>query len=144
MTDSVAAPTGSAPLAERLDSDLAALEKELSEIDMLVAQATAEATRHEARRAQGAEKASRAAKEGIDPGQLDTLLEQQMTLTKRAALMESQVEVLQGKKRVLGRYRDAMAGYVEALRTDAGGRAHHQKTPKIFSAAINASGKLTA
>jgi hypothetical protein len=32
----------------------------------------------------------------------------------------------------------------QALGTDTGDRAHHQKTPKIFNAAMNASGKLTA
>ena len=38
-----------------------------------------------------------------------------MLLTKRAALMESQVDVLEGKRRALDRYRDALATYAEAL-----------------------------
>jgi two-component system sensor histidine kinase DegS len=101
-------------LGTRLADDLAGVEKELAEIDLLVAQATAEASRHEGRRAQAEEKASRAATGGGDPRALVDLYDQQMTLTKRAALMESQVEVLEGKRRVLTRYRDALAGYVQA------------------------------
>ncbi len=31
--------------------------------------------------------------------------------------MESQVDVLEGKRRALGRYHDALAGYVETLGT---------------------------
>ena len=123
MTDSPAdAPSEAAiPLAERLTGDLAALDTELGEIGLLVTQATAEAGRHEARRAQAADKAARAAKEGVDPAELSTLYDQQMTLTKRAALMESQVEVLEGKRRALARYRDALAGYIEAAGASAAG-----------------------
>ena len=36
-------------------------------------------------------------------------------LTKRAALIESQVDVLEGRRRALGRYRDALAAYAESL-----------------------------
>jgi hypothetical protein len=39
------------------------------------------------------------------------------TLTKRAALMESQVDVLEGKRRALGRYRDAVAEYASVAVT---------------------------
>ena len=118
MADSAgAAPPEPEPtLGERLAGDLEALEKELGEIDLLVAQATAEAGRHEARRVAAADKASRAAGEGTEPAELNALYEQLMTLTKRAALMESQVEVLEGKRRALTRYRDALAGYVEGAK----------------------------
>jgi two-component system sensor histidine kinase DegS len=107
-------------LPTRLADDLSAVEKELAEIDLLVAQATAEAGRHEGRRAQAAEKASKAATDGGDPRALLEQYEQQMTLTKRAALMESQVEVLEGKRRTLTRYRDALAQYVEAAQAERG------------------------
>jgi two-component system sensor histidine kinase DegS len=125
MADSAgAAPPEPGPtLGERLAGDLEALEKELGEIDLLVAQATAEAGRHEARRVAAADKASRAAGEGTEPAQLNALYEQLMTLTKRAALMESQVEVLEGKRRALTRYRDALAGYVEGAKGGVFGAA---------------------
>ena len=40
---------------------------------------------------------------------------QVVLLTKRAALMESQVDVLEGKQRALARYRDGLTAYAEAL-----------------------------
>ena len=102
----VAPPPETVALPDRLAEDLAAIDKELAEIDLLVAQAAAEAGRHEARRAQAAEKITK------DDG--NEQYEQLLLLTKRAALMETQVEVLDGKKRALTRYRDALAEYVEA------------------------------
>ncbi len=51
----------------------------------------------------------------LDPAIAADLNAQLVLLTKRAALMESQVDVLEGKRRALGRYRDALAAYVEAL-----------------------------
>jgi two-component system sensor histidine kinase DegS len=105
-----APPPETVALPERLAGDLAAVDKELAEIDLLVSQATAEAGRHEARRAQAAEKLAK------DGGAEQ--YEQLLTLTKRAALMETQVEVLDGKKRALTRYRDALAEYVEASKVE--------------------------
>jgi two-component system sensor histidine kinase DegS len=101
-------------LITRLGDDLVTLDKELSEVDLLIAQAKGEATRHEARRSGAAEKldglgADSDAKERAD--QATSLI----TLTKRASLMETQVEVLEGKRRALARYRDAVADYLTAL-----------------------------
>jgi two-component system sensor histidine kinase DegS len=108
-----ASPPESVTLPVRLGDDLDAVEKELVEIDLLVSQATAEAARHESRRAQAAEKVSTGATGGDQAAALEQYA-QLLTLTQRAALMQSQVEVLDGKKRVLTRYRDALAAYVEA------------------------------
>src|SRR4029450_9370806 len=92
------------------------------EIDLLVSQATAEASRHETRRAQAAEKI------GDDSGAEQ--YEQLLLFAKRAALMETQVEVLEGKKRTMTRYRDAVAASAEASAspssTDADQRACDQ------------------
>jgi two-component system sensor histidine kinase DegS len=106
-------------LVEQLQKDVAALDAELGEIDLLITQARSEAGRHEARRAQGAEKAARAASGGADAAEIVTLHDQLVTLTKRAALMESQVDVLEGKRRALGRFRDAVARYAEAAISDS-------------------------
>jgi Histidine kinase len=90
-------------------------------VDLLITQARTEAARHETRRAAAAEKitaaAAAAASAGatIEPGVAADLNAQLVLLTKRAALMESQVDVLEGKRRALGRYHDALAVYVEAL-----------------------------
>jgi two-component system sensor histidine kinase DegS len=110
-------PATLADILARLDGDVAGLERELGEVDLLVAQAKAEAARHEGRRAQAVEKVGSLAGSGdADPKELFDLNTQLLTLTKRAALMESQVDVLEGKRRALGRYRDAVVGYASSLR----------------------------
>ena len=48
------APLDLASLTERLGDDLVTLDGELREIDLLISQAKAEATRHEGRRSAGA------------------------------------------------------------------------------------------
>ena len=107
-------------LSARMADELARLEVELDEVDLLVAQARTEASRHETRRVAAGDKvtamttAASASGSTVDPGAGD-LNAQLVLLTKRAALMESQVDVLEGKRRALGRYRDALATYSEAL-----------------------------
>jgi two-component system, NarL family, sensor histidine kinase DegS len=108
------AASGVEALATRLADDLVQLDKELSEIDLLVNQAKAEAARHEGKRSIASDKFETL------PGSSDVAgkLEQATTLialTKRASLMETQVEVLDGKRRTLARYRDGLADYVGAL-----------------------------
>ena len=51
----------------------------------------------------------------LEPTVAADLNTQLVLLTKRAALMESQVDVLEGKRRALTRYRDTLAMYLEAL-----------------------------
>ena len=102
-------------LASRLADDLLTLDKELGEVDLLISQAKTEATRHEARRSTAADKLGglSTSADVMDRLEQTTAL---VGLTKRAALMETQVEVLDGKRRALARYRDAVAAYLESLR----------------------------
>lgn len=100
-------------LVTRLGDDLVVLDAELTEVDLLVDQARTEASRHEARRVAAAEKFAALAPDGDAKQRMD-LTSNLVTLTKRAALMESQVDVLEGKRRALGRYRVALASYLEA------------------------------
>ncbi len=102
-------------LADRLSADLAKLDSELSEVDVLITQAKSEAGRHEARRSAAEDKlvALTSAADAKDRLDLSTGL---VTLTKRAALMETQVEVLEGKRRALARYRDAVAAYGDTVK----------------------------
>ncbi len=106
-------------LAARMSEEAVRLDKELGEVELLISQARTEATRHEARRATAADKLA-AGQPAVAAGggpPLDTteLNTQLVLLTKRAALMESQVDVLEGKQRALRRFRDAIAGYAEAI-----------------------------
>ena len=96
-----------ADLAGRLTIEVEALDAELTEIEMLVAQARTEAERHEAKRTQVAEKLTQA--ETLPPDDLTTLNGQLVTLTRRASVMEAQVEVLEGKRKTLRRFRDRLA-----------------------------------
>ncbi len=124
MTESApseAPPANLPELSGRMADDLASLDKELAEIDLLITQAKTEADRHETRRVAGAEKIDAAHKTAesagtaMDPALAADLNAQLVLLTKRAALMETQVEVLEGKRKVLGRYRDSMAAYLGIL-----------------------------
>ena len=103
-------PASSTQLAAVLGADVAGLDRELVEIDMLVGQAKAEAVRHEQKRAQLAEKLSSA-----ESGEGADAWAQLVTLTRRSVLMEAQVDVLEGKRRALARHRDAIASLVDAL-----------------------------
>jgi two-component system, NarL family, sensor histidine kinase DegS len=93
-------------LASRLAPELGNLDQELAEIDMLVTQARTEATRHEQKRAQTAEKLSSAV--NLPADDLAAMNAQLVTLTRRAAVMEAQVDVLEGKRKTLARFRDIL------------------------------------
>jgi two-component system sensor histidine kinase DegS len=138
-----AAPPPSDPgedLLARLQADVAQLDMELEEIDMLVGQARAEAARHEQKRAQAAEKVAGAKDPAEAYGQL-------VLLTKRAVLMETQVDVLDGKRRSLGRHRDAIAAVAEdlgalgpgvsaAIGPGEGGRGEQETLPPSLSRVV--------
>ena len=121
-SSTTAASSGSlAELRDRMATEVARLEVELGEVDLLVNQARTEAGRHEARRVAAAEKLQTAMTQAetsaapMDRAVAAELNAQLVTLTKRAALMESQVDVLEGKRRALARYRDGLAAYLEAM-----------------------------
>ena len=112
MTDPIRAP---ADLAAALDREVEGLERELAEIELLAGQARSESGRHEQKRAHLAEKlATLTAAPSSDRAEIADQNAQLVTLTKRAALMDAQIEVLQGKHKVLVRYRDSLA----AMRAD--------------------------
>jgi two-component system sensor histidine kinase DegS len=99
-------------LAARLSVEIGSLDGELSEIDMLVNQARTEATRHEQKRAQTADKLAGGA--SLPPEDLAALNAQLVTLTRRASVMEAQVDVLEGKRKTLARSRDVLADLAAA------------------------------
>jgi two-component system sensor histidine kinase DegS len=101
-------------LATEVRVELEALDRELAEIDMLVGQARTEAARHEGKRAQAMDKLTNP---GPNPN-LVVLAEGYgtlVTLTKRAVLMEAQVDVLDGKRKALARHRAAIAKLADRL-----------------------------
>jgi two-component system, NarL family, sensor histidine kinase DegS len=108
------AASGIDALSTRLTGDLVTLDKELGEIDLLIAQAKNEAARHEGKRSIAADKFETLTSSSDITNRLEQAIAL-MAMTKRASLMETQVEVLEGKRRILARYRDGLADYVEAL-----------------------------
>ena len=91
MTDaSTTPPDAGAPvtLAETLDRELEGLDRELTEIEMLVGQARTEAGRHEQKRAQAAERLAGLGA-STSPADLAEANVQLVTLTRRAAVMET-------------------------------------------------------
>jgi two-component system sensor histidine kinase DegS len=118
-------PNGPVEIAARIERDVATLEAELAEIDMLIQQAHSEGSRHEAKRAQVADRIAAWSTVTGDATELAELNSQLLNLTRRAMVMESQVDVLGGKDKALHRYQDrltALAGELRALAGAEGGR----------------------
>ncbi len=109
-----ATPNSLGELTARVTSEIATLDGELAEIDMLVQQARTEAERHELKRAQAAEKLA-AFPEATPTVDVIALNVQLVTLTRRAAVMESQVEVLDGKRKIIARFRESLAEIASGL-----------------------------
>ena len=103
------------PESGSLAAEVATLERELGEIDMLVAQARVEAARHEQKRAQTADRIKAMSSGQGDATELGELNSQLLGVTRRAALMEAQVEVLEGKRKALIRFRDSLVRHADSL-----------------------------
>ncbi len=105
-------------LVVRVEREIATLDNELAEIDMLIQQAGAESERHEAKRAALAARIDSDKAAGrIDAAELADQNAQLVGLTRRAIVMSSQVDVLNGKVKILHRYRDGLATLDEQLRS---------------------------
>jgi two-component system, NarL family, sensor histidine kinase DegS len=104
-------------IADRIGKELAVLDSELAEIDLLIQQARSEADRHEMKRSQTADRvATLRSATTPNPADLAETASQLVQLTRRAVMMESQVDVLQGKQKALGRYHEALERYGALLR----------------------------
>ncbi len=80
-----------------------------------MSQARTESGRHEARRVAATDKLTAAGAANADAGTVAELAAQALALTRRAAVMDAQVDILDGKRRTLGRFRDAVVGYSESV-----------------------------
>jgi two-component system sensor histidine kinase DegS len=135
--ESSVAPDAPGGLHARLARQIATLEGELAEIDMLVQQARTEAERHELKRTQATEKL--AALPDITPSEdVIALNAQLVTLTRRAAVMESQVEVLDGKRKILARFHDSLTELADGL-SAGDGEATSERSRAAAAAADAAS-----
>ena len=112
MADAVSARD----LARTAAEEVSRLGSELEEIELLVQQARNEAVRHEAKRAQLQERLGLLTGGRLaPPEEIREATSALASATRRASLMEAQVDVLRGKQRVLERFRDRLRFYAEAL-----------------------------
>jgi two-component system, NarL family, sensor histidine kinase DegS len=109
-----ATPDSLGELTARVSRDVATLDGELAEIDMLVTQARTEAERHELKRTQATEKLA-GLPDATPSEDVIALNAQLVNLTRRAAVMEAQVEVLDGKRKILARFREALGEMAVSL-----------------------------
>lgn len=105
-------------LAARLTAEAEAVESEIEEIDLLITQAKTEAARHETRRTAAADKLAAAAEQlaaaaGGSSKTVADLANQLVNIARKAALMEAQIDLLEGKRKSVGRL-------LELIRTHAG------------------------
>jgi len=113
-------------IAERARREVDLLTREIGEIELLTNQARTEATRHEQKRSQAAEKILPPSSGESDDGEG---LEQLLALTRRAAIMEAQVDILEGKLKILTRFRESLSRYGADLDRASMGGAVPQHTP---------------
>ena len=105
-------PVTGRELLDRLRADLTALDIELAEINSLVAQVKQEAARHEAKRAQAADRIGKAERPD-GASDLADAYGALVVLTRKAAIMEAQAGIIESKRRSLARHRDAIASVAD-------------------------------
>jgi two-component system, NarL family, sensor histidine kinase DegS len=103
-----------ADLAARLAEEAAGVKSEVDEIELLINQAKTEAARHETRRSAAAEKLAIAADRLAVGGaagakDLADLANQLVAVARKAALMEAQIDLLEGKRKSALRMADMLA-----------------------------------
>lgn len=102
-------------LVDELLARRSAVERELEEIELLTRQARTEADRHATRREAAAQRLAVLMDEGSVPQQVREAHDQLMLQYQRSALMTAQIEVLEGKQKVLQRLHEGLGEATTAL-----------------------------
>jgi two-component system, NarL family, sensor histidine kinase DegS len=113
------------------------LDRELTEIELLMQQVASEAQRHEERRAQAEERVGALETEPrSDPAAIAEARGQLLSQTRRQTMMQGQTEVLAGKQRALQRFQKRLEEILPVLSdiageatADGGGSAGNGRTP---------------
>src|SRR3954454_20716530 len=107
-------------LADDLERDQQTLQRELDEIEMLLKQTATEAERNESRRVQAEERLATIERDTTAPMEVVTEARGQLlTQTRRATLMQAQLDVLGGKQRALQRYRERVNSALPLVKSAA-------------------------
>jgi two-component system sensor histidine kinase DegS len=116
--------TSAADLAARLAAEARTVKSEADEIDLLINQAKTEATRHETRKSAAGEKLAMAAEKiaagSGDPKELTELANQLVAIARKAALMEAQIDLLEGKRKSSLRLYESITAHEAQARVVAG------------------------
>jgi two-component system, NarL family, sensor histidine kinase DegS len=143
-------------LAELLANRQAAAQRELDEIELLMRQARIEADRHAARREASAERLASLMDQHSVPADVREAHDALILQHQRSALMSAQMEVLEGKQKVLQRLASSLDEVVEALQAagvadireappgDAQPEARTAEAPATVPARLPPSAVLTA
>ncbi|HUQ42783.1 MAG TPA: histidine kinase [Candidatus Limnocylindria bacterium] len=136
--------SSAAELVARFTLEANSVASEVEEIELLINQAKTEASRHEQRRTAAVEKlaiaADRIATGGAgNPKELAELANQLVSVARKSALMEAQVDLLEGKRKSSARLLDsirqhmaqasALAGRPAGGGTSGGGKAGGKHAP---------------
>ncbi len=118
-------PTSGVEFALRLQAEAAAVMAEVEEIELLINQAKTESARHETRRQAANDKLLMAAEKlaagaGGSPKELTELANQLVAVGRKAALMEAQIDLLEGKRRSATRLADATKAHADEARAFVG------------------------
>jgi two-component system sensor histidine kinase DegS len=122
--------SSTAKLADRLAADAVTVREEIDEIELLINQARTEASRHEARRAAAAQKLAVTTESlsklaaGGAPGaavreaakELAEAAGQLVSVARRSALMEAQIDLLEGKYKTAGRLHETIVEHAARIR----------------------------
>ncbi|HVM30003.1 MAG TPA: histidine kinase [Candidatus Limnocylindrales bacterium] len=124
-------------LAEVLAAREAASRRELEEIDLLMRQARIEADRHAARREAADERFKALMDQHSVPAELREAHAALILQYQRSALMSSQMEVLEGKQKVLQRLESSLSEVLHALESagvaDLASPATREASPPLTS-----------
>jgi len=132
-------------LADDLERDQQTLQRELDEIDLLLKQTASESERNESRRAQAEERLTQLERDRSTPQeQVTEARVQLLNQTRRATLMQAQVDVLGGKQRALERYRASIATTLPLVRSAAAAAAAPAPAPANGRAATDSGDVLAA
>jgi two-component system sensor histidine kinase DegS len=117
--------TSAADLAALVAQEADAVKREADEIELLINQAKTEAARHETRRSAAAEKLAMSAERFAASGatgakDLADLANQLVGVARKAALMEAQVDLLEGKRKSAQRLSEVLAANAERAKIVAG------------------------
>ena len=107
---------------KELEDDIARIESESGEIDMLMEQVLLEIERHEGRRAKVETRlAALETTAAPDPDELAEVRDSLLALTRREMLFDAQRQVLEGKQRVLARFLQRLVEIDNSLAAMGGG-----------------------